>query len=281
MNLVIIFVSLLFLVPFGQARTPVPVTTKEACGKFMPAVVRIDVADGRATGFIVSPDGWILTAAHVVIDPSNGERRSAVAILLPDGSSPLATVFVDQESAVRDFALLKVEAKSPLPSIELGSSSEVSPGSDLTIIGYPFSAEGWGGASLDTKFCLSGMVAATDSIANHSVNIDAIYFQGPAVKGISGGPIISRDTGHVVGIQSQKLAGITTALDGVRTKLETGIFPGVHTTMNIDHVSIGPTLIELINVLDRHLANGLGAATAIDDPKRALSKAQRRYKSGK
>jgi len=41
-------------------------------------------------------------------------------------------------------------------------------------------------------------------------------------------------------------------------------------------VSFQKTLLELINVLDRHLANGLGTATAIDDPKLALSKANRK-----
>ena len=206
------------------------------------------------------------------------ERRSAVAVLLPDGSSPLARVFIDRDSAIRDFAILKVSGTG-LPFLELGTNDEVSPGSDITIIGYPFSAESAYGTSINTKFCLSGLVAATDSITENGVNVDAIYFQGPAVKGISGGPIIARDTGHVVGIQSQRLAGIGQALNSVRSNLQNGPVPGVHVESHISGVNFGPTLIDLINVLDKHLANGLGAATAIDDPKSALSRAKKDAKN--
>ena len=57
MNLKLIVPGTLLLTSFGQAQTAKPLTPKEACAKFMPAVVRIDVADGRATGFIVSQMG--------------------------------------------------------------------------------------------------------------------------------------------------------------------------------------------------------------------------------
>ncbi len=255
-------ISVLFAVSLGSAQNPI--TQKEACKRFMPAVVRIDVADGKATGFIISPDGWILTAAHVVLDPQTGERRSAVAVSIPDGTSPLAEVFIDKDSVIRDFALLKVDGKN-FPFLQLAADEEISPGSDVTIIGYPFAAESKYSTSINTKFCLSGMVAATDTIADHGINVDAIYFQGPAVKGISGGPVISRDTGHVIGIQSQRLAGIGPGLDAVRSILQNGPAPGVQVEMHFAGVNVGPTIVELINVLDRHLANGLGAATGADD----------------
>ena len=221
MNLKLIVYGTLLLASLGQAQTDKPLTQKEACKRFMPAVVRIDVADGRATGFMVSADGWILTAAHVVFNPQTGERLTAIAVLLPDGSSSLARVFIDQDAAFRDFALLKVD-KTGLPFLELGANDEISPGSDITIIGFPFSAESAYSTNVNTKFCLSGMIAATDSITENGVKVDAMYFQGPAVKGISGGPIIARDTGHVVGVQSQKLAGIGPALIAVRSTLQNG-----------------------------------------------------------
>jgi S1-C subfamily serine protease len=115
--------------------TQKPLSQIEACNRFMSRVVRIDVADGRATGFIVSQDGWILTAAHVVFDQNTGERLHAVIIQLPDGSSETAQIFIDAEAVARDFAILKVD-KTGLPFLELGTGSEISPGSEITIIGY-------------------------------------------------------------------------------------------------------------------------------------------------
>ena len=270
-----VMIGVLFAVSLGTAQNPI--TQKESCKRFMPAVVRIDVADGKATGFIISPDGWILTAAHVVLDPETGERRSAVAVSLPDGTSPLAEVFIDKDSVIRDFALLKVDAKS-LPFLQLGTNDEVSPVSDVTIIGYPFAAESKYSTSINTKFCLSGMVAAADTVADHGVNVDAVFFQGPAIKGISGGPVISRDTGHVIGIQSQRLAGIGQGLGAVRSVLQNGPAPGVQVNFSFAGVNLGPTIIELINVLDRHLANGLGAATGADDAAIAFRGAKKAYK---
>jgi S1-C subfamily serine protease len=270
--LIVVSVLTVFSIYSIAATQPTPLTQKEACKHFMPAVVRIDVPGGNASGFIVSSDGWILTAGHVVFNHETGERFSTVAVILPDKSTSLARVFVDRESVIRDFAILKID-KSNLPFLELGSGEELSPGSDLTIIGYPFSAGS--DASITAKFCLSGLVAATDAISKNGVNVDAIYFQGPAVKGLSGGPVISRDSGRVVGIQSAKLAGINSSLDTTRTQLINGPATGAYAETTIGGVKLEKTFLDLINVLDRHLANGLGTATGIDDPSAALRKAQR------
>jgi len=205
---------LVYLCTTSLAQPTKPLTPKEACTRFMSKVVRIDAgADTVASGFIISSDGWILTAGHVVFDHQTGQQLSTILVRLPDRTTSLAHIFVDRESVIRDFALLKVD-KTDLPFLELGSWTEVDPGSEVTIIGYPFSAGA--DASITTKFCLSGLVAATDTVSNNGVSVDAIYFQGPVVKGLSGGPVISRDTGHVVGIQSQKLAGISSALAATR-----------------------------------------------------------------
>jgi len=250
----VLFVALLFT-QFAAAQTTL-LTQKELCKRFMPSVVRIDAAaDKVATGFIVTADGWILTVAHVLFD-DNGEPIKTITVHLSDGSLALAKVFLEKESVARDFALLKVD-KAGLAPLELGAESEVSEGSDIAIIGYPFSA-GTQDKILPTKFCLAGMVAATEIVAKNGVNnVDVIYFQGPAVKGLSGAPIISRDSGHVVAIQTAKLAGIGDDLDRARKSLKEGPAPGVTTTFQIGGTDVGRALIGIVETLDRHLANGL------------------------
>lgn len=261
-------VLLLTSVGFAQ----IPITQKDACKRFMPAVVRIDLADSAASGFIVSPDGWIITAGHVVLDQT-GHLASAVAVRLPNGKTSLARVFIDRESAVRDFAILKVEA-TELPFLKLGSWGEIDPGSDVTIIGFPLSAGVEPTITITTKFCLSGFVTATDTVSKNQVKVDAIYFQGPAVKGLSGGPVISRDTGRVVGVQSQKLAGINEELAAIRNQLLAAKAQGVGIRLGTDY---GETFLQLIGVIDRHLANGLGTATSADDVAGFLAVTKRNY----
>ncbi len=246
-------------------------TNKEICSQFSAPIVRIDIPGGfAASGFIVSPDGWILTAGHVMFDPISHAQLTTVAVTLPDGSKQLAVpISPTKESVTRDFLVLKVE-KSGLPYLQLGTESEISAGSDIAIIGYPFSA------GVNTKFCLFGSVTATDSIStNDGINVDIIYFQGPAVKGISGAPIISRDTGHVVGIQSLKLTGIGNALDNIRNFANAA--PN-HGHLVIDGVSPSYSVTQIINVLDQQLANGLGTATGVDDAASALRKSEREHK---
>jgi hypothetical protein len=51
--------------------------------------------------------------------------------------------------------------------------------------------------------------------------------------------------------------------------------------IGVSGVNILASIVELINVLDRHLANGLGTATAIDEVRFALAKAERHHQQGK
>jgi serine protease Do len=251
------------------AQAAAPLTQKEACKQFTSSIVRIDVSEGKATGFIVSPDGWIMTAMHAIIDPQTGSVRRFIAVKLPDGNSVTAAVV---KTGI-DFAILKVE-RNGLPFLQLGSKDDVSPGSEITIIGYPFAAEdAFTPGGINTKFCLAGLVTATDLIEYQGAKVDAVYFQGPTIKGISGAPIISRDTGKVIGIQSQRLAGIGQGLLSAEADLKAAANTGAGVIVNGKN-TVG-VLADAISILDRHLANGLGTATGIDDPKFALAEAQR------
>jgi len=186
------------------------------------------------------------------------------------------------DSVGQDYAILKVDGKTNLPSLPLGSSDGVVVGSDAAIIGFPFSAITLEDRHVSVKFCLSVTITASDletvpvagtkKIGPRDVAVQAdtkvnvVYFQGPSVKGISGSPIISRDTGRVIGIVTLKLTGITPALNNLRERgKNTGIaFSGIGDP--------GLAFGQVIDVMDEQLANGLGAATGIDDPAHALKK---------
>lgn len=158
------------------------------------------------TGFLVSEDGWILTAAHVLRDASGNDVPS-VWVHLPNGATALATNVLPPDArkqvelAIQDIGLLKVDGKA-LPFMPLGTHNDVESGSDVAVIGFPFSAElGRGHVNIESvpRFCLSGSIAATELASYQGVQSEVIYFQGVSIKGLSGSPIVSRETGRVVG----------------------------------------------------------------------------------
>jgi S1-C subfamily serine protease len=277
-------------IAFGQKT--VPLTQRQACAKFSNAVVRIDGGGhSRGSGFIVSPDGYILTALHVVRG-EDGQYFSVISVMLPGvglqfakPATPLAF-----DNVGRDYALLKVDTKEKLPFLSLGTTADVVSGGDATIVGFPFSAISAQGTNTSNKFCLSATFAATDLFTvpvdgsskttkgivpvHQDVRVNYVYFQGPSIKGISGSPIISRDTGRVVGIVSLKLTGIGNSLMDLKTQTARGVGSGI----SISGLNPGEAINQIVTVLDDQLANGLGAATGIDDPKEAVERAQRSAK---
>lgn len=270
-----------------------PLSQRQACAKFSDAVVEINAGgESLGSGFIVSSDGFILTASHVVRN-EDGAYYPTISTILADGSLEFATPTspISLDSVGQDFALLKIAAKKQLPFLTLGSTEEVVTGGDATIIGFPFSALSSQETRLSQRFCLSATFAATDLITvrvngtnkrlrgpavpiNKDIKVDVIYFQGPSVKGISGSPIISRDTGNVVGIVSTKLTGLGKSLTQLKDETGKGLGSGIA----ISGLQPGPAINKILVVLDSQLANGLGSAVGIDDPKQELKRAQHKKK---
>jgi serine protease Do len=258
---------------------PQPLTHVEACRKFSDAVVQINTErPSHGTGFIVDPDGWIVTAAHVVIDPKTKAKDGAITVILPKVGDVLAeeVLPIDDLLIARDFAVLKVN-QSNLPHLELGDEGNVEIGSNLTIIGFPLSAM-FRIPGRIPKFCLAGTLAANASFPVGKGNfIDTVYFQGVSIKGISGSPVISLDSGKVIGIVSTRLTGISEGLAGIKEQIAHGLGRGIA----ISGMEPGTVVDQIIDVLDLQLANGLGSATGAADTAFAVKKAQRHRKEGK
>ncbi len=276
MRLLFCIFSLIVCCTSHAKDVPKPLTHIDACKNFSRPVVRIDTADGRGTGFIVAPDGWIITAAHVVIDKATGQYYRAISVVMPNEWDELAVPVLDiTEAAVHDFALLKIN-RTALPSLKLGDETAVDIGSDLSIIGFPFSALDEKGGRVNVKFCLTATSAANASFAIGKSQVNLIYFQGPSVKGISGAPIISHKTGKVIGVVNTKLTGIGKSLQDLRDQIAHGVGGGIV----ISGLVPGPAVGSIIDVLDLQLANGLGSGTGAADAAFAVRKAQRHYKGG-
>jgi len=166
----------------------------------LPAVVSITTREralsegepqkGIGSGFIISPDGYVLTAAHVIED-----AESFTVTLLDDRGWPeeVPAMLVGADSAT-DCALLKVNTSRRLPSLVLGSADAVDVGDWVVVIGSPY--------GLDHSVSVGVLSAKgrTDIIPGSRTS-DVEYLQTDAAinPGNSGGPMLGLD-GKVVGI---------------------------------------------------------------------------------
>jgi serine protease Do len=185
--------------------------------KIAPAVVQIRVVAygpvaGGATGpsallgtqrsmgsgVILSPDGFIVTNAHVI----EGGRRFLVVLPRPaasgvPGRSVLAPVSQEVPAMVvgtdpeTDLAVLKV-ALTDLPAARLGDSDSLDPGQVVLAFGSPF-----GLASSVTM----GVVSAVSRQFRDEDRMIYIQTDTPINPGNSGGPLVT-DQGVVVGINT-------------------------------------------------------------------------------
>jgi S1-C subfamily serine protease len=138
------------------------------------------------SGFIINPEGQILTNFHVV------SGSSAVEVTLPDQSRYKASVLVRDRN--NDLALIKIDPKGKLPFLPLGDSDRLQVGQKVLAIGNPFGLAG----TLTT-----GVVSAL----NRPVKGDAQELEGMIQtdasinSGNSGGPLLDSQ-GNVIGINT-------------------------------------------------------------------------------
>ena len=159
-----------------------------------PAVVSISAESsgqgGTGTGFVVSPDGYVVTNNHVVESGLNGTIRVA----FPDGSSERATVVGRNPSY--DIAVLKVP-RTKLPTVVLGDSAAVVVGDTAVAIGSPLGLEGTVTAGIISAV---NRPVTTGGEAETSF-INAIQTDAPINPGNSGGPLANA-RGEVIGVNS-------------------------------------------------------------------------------
>lgn len=165
-----------------------------------PTVAFIQAGSITGSGFVVSPDGYLITAAHVVcteVDIAEHEKREPRITVRIQGQEYNAIV---QKMDVNiDVALLKVDAGAEkLPSVKLGDSAQVRPQDEVLAIGYP--------AILPPDKPIADKDKVIDpkrtlgvGRCNTFASLDLILTKIFARKGMSGGPLLNID-GEVIGM---------------------------------------------------------------------------------
>lgn len=144
--------------------------------------------EARGSGFIISPDGYIVTNNHVV------KGATSVTVTMDDGVTlPAKVVGRDPRT---DLALLRVKPTGKLPYIELGESDDVEPGQWVIAVGNPF---GLGGT------VTAGIVSARGRDIGEGPYDSFLQIDAPINRGNSGGPLFTQD-GKVVGVNTAILS---------------------------------------------------------------------------
>lgn len=154
-------------------------------GQMGPRAQQRDVpVRAQGSGFIVSPDGLIMTNAHVV------KGAKEVTVKLTDRREYRAKVL--GADAKTDIAVLKIDAKN-LPTLALGNTKDLKVGEWVLAIGSPFGFE---------STVTAGVVSAKGRSLPDDSYVPFIQTDVAVNPGNSGGPLLNT-RGEVVGINSQ------------------------------------------------------------------------------
>jgi V8-like Glu-specific endopeptidase len=177
--------------PSAAATAAAPPTIQELYKRASPAVVFITQVDAAgkttslASGFLVSPNGVVVTNHHV-IDPDQGAVHIRVKVPRGDVFTDVRVIYAEQR---RDFAVIAIKATG-LPALPTGDSDKVEVGDRVIAIGNPKGLE----------------LTLTEGIVE-SVRLDPqngyrfIQHQAPISPGSSGGPLLNMK-GEVIGINA-------------------------------------------------------------------------------
>ncbi len=168
--------------------------------KVGPAVVRVETAPdrkrrrrgGAGSGFVVSPDGLVVTNSHVV------QQARSVVLGLPDGRRAEARVLGNDPHT--DLALLRANHSATLPYAELGDSKQLRRGQIAIAIGNPLGFE-----STVTAGIVSALGRSLRAQSGRLID-DVIQTDASLNPGNSGGPLAASN-GEIIGVNTAVIMG--------------------------------------------------------------------------
>lgn len=181
---------------FGEL--PLTGETEEEIVDRLPKTDSGKIRAGGGSGFIVDPNGFVLTNKHVVVDP-----HAEYTVFTPDEEKYIAKVMA--RDPINDVAILKIEAKG-FPTIALGDSNKILLGQSVVAIGNAL-GEFKNTVSTGIVSGLSRFITAVTDMEGHAERLRGLIQTDAAINpGNSGGPLVNLNS-EVIGINSAIVFG--------------------------------------------------------------------------
>jgi serine protease Do len=173
--------------PFG-GNSPFDEQFRQFFGQNMPsphqAPQQQERAEALGSGFVISPDGYIVTNNHVI------DKAISIKVTLDDGTEvPAKLIGADPKS---DLAVVKITPPKPLKTVSWGDSDKAAVGDQILAFGNPF--------GIGTTVT-AGIVSARGRDLHSGPYDDFLQIDAPINHGNSGGPLVDME-GHVIGIDT-------------------------------------------------------------------------------
>ena len=186
-----------------------------------------DARRAMGSGFLVHPDGYLVTNAHVV------EGASQVQVRLASGRRLVGQV-IGRDSRV-DLALVKIDAAEPLPVLPMGDSEALRVGEFVIALGHPFGLEQTVSFGIVSRKGAPLLVAAP--------GFDFIQTDAAVNPGNSGGPLVNM-AGQVVGVNTMAARNGTIGF-AIPSNLVKGLLPQLHARGRVEWGWLGVRIDEI------------------------------------
>ncbi len=157
--------------------------------------VKTDRGVGYGSGFIASSDGYAFTCNHVIENANEIRVRVRVSGRIGGDDSWHKATVVKTDKLI-DIALLKLEGENfpimPVAPVDHRAQA----GDDIALLGYPFGAKLTDDLSLLNASLFEGRISSSQIVQN----CERLYVDIQAKRGNSGGPVIDRSSGCVIGV---------------------------------------------------------------------------------
>lgn len=197
-------------------------------GEELPDPDRVE--RGTGSGFILSPDGRLITNAHVV------SGADTVKVTLKDGRTFEGEVI--GSDSVTDVAVIKIDA-TDLPTVTLGSSEDLIPGQWAIAIGNPLGLD-----NTVTAGIISAIGRSSSQVGIPDKRVRFIQTDAAINPGNSGGPLLD-DEGRVIGINTAIRADAQGLGFAIPIETASRIADQLFATGEVQHPYIGIQMVDL------------------------------------